>query len=145
MTLEPIYNQKVLSPKYTRNYLPPIEADSSQIKQLIEQKYSKTIVLPISKTTEVNNYTENQKINEVQESNNYQPQEIIAQRQTNIQQNIISSGPVLSQSQNYKYNLYQNNINNRPIKAQLITPNNKSAIYRRPFAAYNPSKVNPTI
>ncbi len=45
MMLEPIHNQKVLSPKYTQKYLPPIEVDSSQIQKLIESKYTKTHIL----------------------------------------------------------------------------------------------------
>ena len=143
MSLEPIYNQKVLSPIYTQKYLPPIEADSSQIKESIEQKYNISAVLPNIHKEEVQQNIASQGI-ALQESNNIQNSQKIEQQQSNI----IISRPVMCQSVNYKYNLYLNNINNQPVNPQLNVsqkPNNKSVIYRTPFAAYNPAKVNPTI
>ena len=143
MSLEPIYNQKILSPIYTQKYLPPIEADSSQIKESIEQKYNISVALPNIHKEEVQQNIASQGI-VLQESNNIQNSQKIEQQQSNI----IISRPVMSQSVNYKYNLYLNNINNQPVNPQLNVsqkPNNKSAIYRTPFAAYNPAKVNPTI
>ena len=145
MSLEPIYSQKVLSPIYTQKYLPPIEADSSQIKESIEQN-NISAVLPNIHKEEVQQNLASQGI-ALQESNNIQNSQKIEQQQSNI----IISRPVMSQSVqpvNYKYNLYLNNINNQPVNSQLNisqNPNNKSVIYRTPFAAYNPAKVNPTI
>ena len=143
MSLEPIYSQKVLSPIYTQKYLPPIEADSSQIKESIEQKYNKSVALPNIHKEVVQQNIASQGI-VLQESNNTQNSQKIEQQQSNI----IISKPVMSQSMNYKYNLYLNNINNQPVNPQLNISqksNNKSVIYRTPFAAYNPAKVNPTI
>ena len=143
MSLEPIYSQKVLSPIYTQKYLPPIEADSSQIKESIEQKYNKSVALPNIHKEVVQQNIASQGI-VLQESNNTQNSQKIEQQHSNI----IISKPVMSQSVNYKYNLYLNNINNQPVNPQLNVsqkPNNKSVVYRTPFAAYNPAKVNPTI
>ena len=143
MSLEPIYSQKVLSPIYTQKYLPPIEADSSQIKESIEQKYNKSVALPNIHKEEIQQNIASQGI-VLQESNNTQNSQKIEQQHSNI----IISRPVMSQSVNYKYNLYLNNINNQPVNPQLNVsqkPNNKSVVYRTPFAAYNPAKVNPTI
>ena len=56
--MPPIYNERVLPAKLNRQILPPITADTSQIHKLIEEQYSKTIVLPETRSTEVFNVGE---------------------------------------------------------------------------------------
>ena len=139
MMLEPIHNQKVLSPKYTQKYLPPIEVDSSQIQKLKESKYNKTLVLPVTQNVIVKHYVETPQGLVLQESDAQSSQ---------TKSNIIDTRPVLSQSAIYRYNLYQDNTINQPVNTKLMNSqslNNKSVIYRKQFTPYNPANVNPTI
>ena len=133
--LEPIHNQKLLSPQYKQQYLQPITADTSQIHKLIQEKYGKTVVLPETHSVEVKNFI-------------HTPQGLIPQPSLN------KSISLNQQSQIFpNQSIYPNNISNslnfsQPINSQY--PNNQSYSFRSIFfnqtrAIYNPAKVRPTI
>ena len=143
MMLQPIHQQTVLSPQYKQEYLPPLTADTSQIRKLIEQTYSKTVVLPTNHTVSAVNLVETPQ-GLVNQPISMDPQiysKIVNIPAVNNSQN-ISQQPIiiknnLSQSNNQP--VITQSVNNKPIN------NNSSNIYRTPFVGYNPGKVRPTI
>ena len=137
MILEPIQQQKVLPAQYKQEYLPPITADTTQIHKLIEQTYSKTVLLPQNNSVNVVNFIET-------------PQGLIKQpgsMNPQILSQIINSPVILNNSVNQQSIINQNNVSqssfNQTSNTQSI--NNRSTIYRTPFSSYNPGKVRPTI
>ena len=122
MILEPIKNEKVLSPQYKQTVLPPIYADTSKIQKSILEQYGKTVVLPEKRSVEVKNFIET-------------PQGFILQNSNIVSQpNLIAN--INNQPNNQSNNLQY--INNIPL-------NQNSDIYRQPVTGYDPGKVDPTI
>ena len=122
MILEPIKNEKVLSPQYKQTVLPPIYADTSKIQKSILEQYGKTVVLPEKHSVEVKNFIET-------------PQGFILQNSNIVSQpNLIAN--INNQPNNQSNNLQY--INNIPL-------NQNSDIYRQPVTGYDPGKVDPTI
>ena len=101
MILEPIKNEKVLSPQYKQTVLPPIYADTSNIQKSISEQYGKTVVLPEKHSVEVKNFIET-------------PQGFILQS-SNIdsQPNIIAN--INSQSNNIQYANHNSQIYRHPV------------------------------
>ena len=58
MILQPIQQQRVLPTQITQQYLPAITVDTTPVHKLINQLYSKTIVLPPTHTVEISNYVD---------------------------------------------------------------------------------------
>ena len=139
--LKPIQQQTVLPAQYKQEYLPPITADTTQIHKLIEQTYSKTVLLPQNNSVNVVNFIET-------------PQGLIKQpgsMNPQMLSQIVGSPAILNNSVNQQSIINQNNVSqsntqnsiNQSVNTQPI--NNRSTIYRTPFASYNPGKVRPTI
>ena len=133
--LEPIHKSKVLSPQYKQQYLQPIIADTSQIHKLIQQQYSRTVVLPETHSVEVKNFIQT-------------PQGLIPQPSLNKSISLNQQSQIFP-NQSILSNNISNSINfNQPINNQY--PNNQSFAFRSIFfkqtrALYNPAKVRPTI
>ena len=118
MILEPIRNEKVLSPQYKQTVLPPIYADTSKIQKSITEQFGKTVVLPEKHSIEVKNFIET-------------PQGIFLQNS-----NIVSQPNLITNTNNQP-----NNIN----YANSLILNQNSQNYRQPVTGYDPGKVDPTI
>ena len=60
-TIQPtIYRQRVLPAKFTRQMLPAITADTTEIHKMIEEQYGKTVILPETQSFHVTNYNEDE-------------------------------------------------------------------------------------
>ena len=172
MMLEPIHNQKVLSPQYTQKYLPPVVADTSEVRKLIEKQYSKTVVIPATHNVIVTNFIStpqgiipdpNKQNSEINSPSNPQiliNNPIINQSINNsINNSYINQFGLQSSMVNQSINnpLNNGNINQLGLQPtminQPINPNlsniyqsiQMKSIYYRPPTTNDPGKVDPTI
>ena len=130
--LEPIRKEKVLTPQYKQHYLPPISADTSNIHKLIEQQYSKTVVLPETHSVEIKNYIQT-------------PQGLIAQPSLNKSMVLTHPPQIFNNQSIIQNNIPNSMIYNPPQYSQFINAYNRSLFSNQSRASYDPSRVRPTI